>query len=324
VPAGEAFSLAVQGLEGDALRPTFLEAMAAVNEPADLKDILDPLAETAPALALEGLLAWGRNRRVDCLWLEGRPWVSALPEGLKLTGWLNLKRTPIRSLPAGLAVADSLEMEGCDGWDGRIPADAVIGKLIHTDRQPQGLTLREWRQVYPDGERPEPAATLDALLATGASRAQALGLAAQAHGQGAALSLLVEALRTPEGEWCDTGPALAFLDEVAQTHPDLAQLGLDQWGRNHWEDGNLHLLDRPWVTHLPDGVSARGLLWLRRIPFVELPPGLRAHWLQIEACPHWNGQIPEGTAVAYVGTPLHPEGIHLRAWHRLHPHGEEP
>jgi hypothetical protein len=87
--------------------------------------------------------------------LSGCSGLTGLPEGLTVVG-TSFSMTychGIRSLPKGLDIRGSLYIEHCDGWDGRVPDDAMIGRLISDAHPDPGVTLAEWRELHPDGER---------------------------------------------------------------------------------------------------------------------------------------------------------------------------
>jgi hypothetical protein len=160
--------------------------------------ILDEVAKGDPALAHLGLLGWiaklGGEVRAD-LFLRERPWALPLPNGLTVTGDLELSHlrrpfalpegltilgnlslcstrietlpdslsvgknltlinAPIVSLPANLSVGLWLTLRDCTHWDGRIPKDLSLEGCVVTDLHPQGLPLREWRDLHPLGEKP--------------------------------------------------------------------------------------------------------------------------------------------------------------------------
>jgi hypothetical protein len=93
----------------------------------------------SPGLRVEGML--------DLRYTQ----VSELPEGISAQV-LDLGSTRIRSLPRGLRLERALDLTGCRRWDGKIPEDAEVGRMVITDRHPQGITLEGWRERYPEGE----------------------------------------------------------------------------------------------------------------------------------------------------------------------------
>jgi hypothetical protein len=197
------------------------------------------------------------------------------------------------------------------------------------------------------GQFPEVQATLDAILATGASQGEALAMAAEVHGRDQALPHLLAALYDWAGAF--RAPAALYrLDAVAERDPELARMGFLAWGRNRsiqaesenaphpvnangneiWNNddrGGLTLWARPWLTTLPEGMTLARSLELGDLPIGSLPNrlGVGAD-LRIKGCPNWDGRIPEGVRVdGKVVTPAHPEpGIPLTAWRALHPNGE--
>jgi hypothetical protein len=96
---------------------------------------------------------WPKGLRVGHQLLLQNTAFTELPPGLRVQGDLLLFFAPIQSLPAGLKVEGCLGLEGCRDWDGKIPADAQVGKVLWTDRHPDGLLLVDWRRLHPHGER---------------------------------------------------------------------------------------------------------------------------------------------------------------------------
>jgi hypothetical protein len=200
------------------------------------------------------------------------------------------------------------------------------------------------------------AVALDALLATGATVGEALGLAAQAFGLEATLPRLLGALGAPSAArahgadpWGQGGagtgqdPAVLTLDEVAAGHPGLALAGLLAWGQGRAMPGSLWLASRTWVTTLPPGLSVgrhlnlidtgiatlpKGLLArsldLDGTPLTTLPAGLWiSRHLSLRRCRDWDGRIPEDARIGRkLLTDAHPDGIGFAEWRRLHPDGE--
>jgi hypothetical protein len=113
----------------------------------------------------------GGRQVPDDLMLDTHMWVTSLPEGLEVQGYLsasltNLKVLPdglkvggdlrvdfsdLVSLPRGLVVGGRLDLMNQPSWDGEIPEDARIGGCVFTDRA-HGVTLAEWRAKFPEGE----------------------------------------------------------------------------------------------------------------------------------------------------------------------------
>jgi hypothetical protein len=193
---GEALVGVVQGFGEDvamALMMDFLKALP-FKEHADLVlEYLDVVAAADPALAQRGFIkvveAQPLPRNLN---LDGRPWITSLPEGMRvlgnlevsgtgltevpkgidvggyldlsvtqvgalpdnlvLTHSLNLHFCPIKTLPAGLVVGRNLTLLDCEQWDGWIPADTVVKDFLFTDEHPDGLILAEWRSRHPHGE----------------------------------------------------------------------------------------------------------------------------------------------------------------------------
>jgi hypothetical protein len=80
--------------------------------------------------------------------------VATLPAGLTVKGELNLERASVTTLPCGLSVGQDLRV-AWSAWDGRIPDDAQVGRFLYTNRHfDRGITLADWRRLYPYGEPP--------------------------------------------------------------------------------------------------------------------------------------------------------------------------
>ena len=62
--------------------------------------------------------------------------IETLPAGFEVGSGLILMGSQIRTLPARLKVGDLINLSGCDAWDGQVPADANIGGRIITDQHP--------------------------------------------------------------------------------------------------------------------------------------------------------------------------------------------
>jgi hypothetical protein len=187
-----------------------------------------------------------------------------------------------------------------------------------------------------------------AILATGASPKDALGMVAGIHGAQATLPSLLEALAELDRGW--DGPsglsAVHLLKALGDDHPDLALAGLRAWGWDRRIEGSLYLGCDLWLTNLPeglrmdydliltnsgitalpDGLWVGGRLDLTETPLVTLPGGL---WvgsdLDLTGCGRWDGRIPKD---AHVGGLVRQDGrlggVTLSQWRRLHPAPEGP
>jgi hypothetical protein len=270
--------------------------------------VLDEIATEAPAIAnallAESLLArmatWDHDG-ADGYHLQGRAWITDLPEGLGPLPWLNLRaclnltRLPagltvrgqlnltdcaaLEALPPGLFVQECIWLNGCAGWDGIIPPDVQIRGRLYTDlnASDEGEYLEEWRKANPGreglaGPLAEVSLTVLALRASGATLEASLGLAAAGHGPEAVLPLLVRDL--PDRR---TQDAVNFLRRVGEAHGELAQRGLSVWLANRGRRNiyPLDLADAPWVTSIPDGFAAGARVDLRRTGLVALPAGIQ-------------------------------------------------
>jgi hypothetical protein len=150
------------------------------------------VARTDPAAANATLNAYLAGRHLEGgLVLEGLEWLTALPQGLRVVGFLQVMDTPLASLPKGLVVdgyctlwetqvrslpeglqvgqglllfgetiqtlpeglrvGGELDLKGCGAWDGRIPPDAEVGGKIRSNCHSKDLTLKQWRAKFPDG-----------------------------------------------------------------------------------------------------------------------------------------------------------------------------
>jgi hypothetical protein len=84
------------------------------------------------------------------------------------------------------------------------------------------------------------------------------------------------ALEALEATGAETEQVVALLDEVAKGSPIMASDVLLAWGRNRTVDGNLRLIDRAWVTALPEGLAVAGWLALSGCAeLASLPDGLK-------------------------------------------------
>jgi hypothetical protein len=117
----------------------------------------DTIAKGSPEAANAWFNAWLAQKalatgRLDC---QGMAWLTSLPDGLRVDGYLGLNETGLRSLPRGLRVEGNLTLFDAPAWDGRIPEDTEVGGTVYTewgaDGIPLGPTLAEWRARYPHG-----------------------------------------------------------------------------------------------------------------------------------------------------------------------------
>jgi hypothetical protein len=178
-PLGEAFAMAAQGFARKALLPHLVAALRGPDgwwHPDQAIPLLKAVAATDPELARMGLAAWAGGREVDGdLDLNGLGWVTSLPDGLRVNGFLDLNGSGLLSLPRGLRVGGILELGGtrvvalpgdlevadylgllaAEAWDGQVPLGVRIGLGIQTDThwEPYGIRLEEWRRRHPHGER---------------------------------------------------------------------------------------------------------------------------------------------------------------------------
>jgi hypothetical protein len=172
----------------------------------------------------------------------------------------------------------------------------------------------------------EAEATLAAIRATGAPIAEALGLAAQAHGPAPLLAALVAALHDgAQGDrWLSPADAMDILTEVAAHAPALAQLGLLAWGAERKVADSLTLEGQAWVETLPEGMELAGSLYAAGSGILTLPRrlGIRKD-LWLCGCLAWDGRIQEGVRVGKeVITDRYLGGITLDGWRGCHPDGE--
>jgi hypothetical protein len=176
--------------------------------------------------------------------------------------------------------------------------------------RPQGLVADGPAPVAP--LLPAPGfiqADLDALLATGATLGEALGLASQAHGPEAVLPLLDSALRGANGSRLNHAFATDLLNAVATNDPELAHQGLDAWGRDRMVGVDVDLSRCPWIARIPEGMVA-DYLDLTGTALRSLPRRLEVGMdLYLLACHQWDGVIPPGLMVGNkVYTPSWPHG----------------
>jgi hypothetical protein len=182
-----------------------------------------------------------------------------------------------------------------------------------TRSRPLGATLtfapvdirRTLEPLSPEALGAQP--LLDAILATGASPGEALGLVALGHGRDAALPLLVRALLNPLGRWQAPVLAIRLLEEVAAVDPGLALLGFHAWGRNRKIMDGINLAGQTWLTSLPEGLHAWHHLGLVDTPLEALPPGLKVRRNLILTGTRITA-LPEGLE---VGEDLDADGLNL-------------
>lgn len=186
---------------------------------------------------------------------------------------------------------------------------------------------------------------ISALRATGASRWEAIGMAATALGpdsvRGRWRILLARTDRRDQ--------IMEALNEVARNAPEVANDWLGDAllkGKLPPADvaGRLQRLTAYWIRWLPEGVAYEGDLEVG--PFLEtLPNNLRVSgdlWLEgsairtlpagmdiggfliIRNCASWDGTVPTDARVAMaIVSDGHPFGATLNAWRRAHPSGSE-
>lgn len=119
----------------------------------------DSLSVDFPTLADHLLREGLRNQRVDDdLTLSGREWITVLPQGLQVTGHLELVGcrsilelpeglqvggnlnlldcAGLVRLPIGLVVGKDIFLDGCIALNGILPSDAKIGRSLYTTGRP--------------------------------------------------------------------------------------------------------------------------------------------------------------------------------------------
>lgn len=173
---------------------------------------------------------------------------------------------------------------------------------------------------------------MTAMIASGMDRWEAFGLAyVDADPEGVVgpwLATMTEAAKEWEGSNVQ-GFTHAMM-AVGKVNPQLADRlffeavktgNVPKWMGS---DGiSWHETD--WLTRLPDGIEARSLFLNRNVNLKSLPGGMRLvdGSLDMTGCVSWDGIIPEDAVIGFkVYTDLHPEGITLDEWRRLHPNGE--
>jgi hypothetical protein len=180
----------------------------------------------------------------------------------------------------------------------------MTGPLLSRSPEPPGVPPRA---DVPLGGDPHAAslqeATLDALLATGASLDEALGLLAQAHGVAAVLPRLMALPDLASPLRNGTHRGLEALRVVGATSPDLALAGLgaflDRWGGRPI-NGSLWLGACAWAVALPAGLVLDDALScsldLDDSGIVALPEGLKVGG-SLSAERTALTAVPEGTEV---------------------------
>jgi hypothetical protein len=228
--------------------------------------------------------------------LDGCRNLTALPDGLVAPSLdLNLGHTGLTRLPAGLAVFQ-LNLEGCSGLTA-LPSDLAVNGVLVLDagcplfhmeddelrQMAPGVCRIDRKVVYGQGWCSKGIALrlplsdelrdfLNAMEATGMPEGDALGLAALTHGRDAVAPLVEGVLG---GQDLPDAFDIAFLDGIAGSDGELAQLGLVAWGRaDRWHE-DLDLSSRSWITCWPFGLKAGGSLNLSDcVNLTRLPEGL--------------------------------------------------
>ena len=165
-------------------------------------------------------------------------------------------------------------------------------------------------------------ATVDAVLATGASRWEAVGMAASIYG-GAATRFLWDSWSNGIVRFATI---VAALDGVAAGSPETANVWLNAWLGGHEGKGTLDLSHKKWLTSLPDGLTVEALV-LAESAIQCLPKGLRiSENLILLDNPEWDGHIPEDAQVGmWVYTDRDqvgiPQSVTLEEWRAIHPRG---
>jgi hypothetical protein len=151
---GESLRLAIQAHGAEAVRPLWDQWALTCDHPGAILGSAGNIARAFPETANAWCNAWlaGRGKGAF-LALAGRPWLTALPDGLEAVQDLSLAGTGLRSLPKGLRVAGVLTLPDNPDWDGLIPEDAWVGG-IRVGRQAR-QSLEAWREDHPHGARGE-------------------------------------------------------------------------------------------------------------------------------------------------------------------------
>jgi hypothetical protein len=131
---GEAFALAATAFGTEVLLPLVLNHLNARGRSTKAAErvvaTLDELASVRPDLARTALGAWGAGRNVPCLNLARRSWVTDLPEGLTVDGFLRLDGCEnLECLPAGLRVGKGLVLSGCHRLRA-LPERLIVGDSL--------------------------------------------------------------------------------------------------------------------------------------------------------------------------------------------------
>jgi hypothetical protein len=123
-----ALDMILQGCGPDQVQLCLEPLLAPLGRNAAL-ELLDTLARTVPGVAQAGLDRWARNRMLasNCRLAE-RTWITALPEGFTVEGFLDLDRCEsLASLGKGLKVGGDLLLEGC-GKLQALPKNLSVGE----------------------------------------------------------------------------------------------------------------------------------------------------------------------------------------------------
>jgi hypothetical protein len=157
----EALGMAAQVHGAEAVLPLLRFHLERTRDGFLLGPMLNAVGEVDPLVAQRGLEAWGRNRHVPCsLDLSHCPWVTELPEGMRIDGDLNVGWTQVRTLPDGLEVGGSLYTIASKL--ARLPRGLTVGHSLYLPHDPAYDDPRLER--VPVGPRPRVPSTWDGVI----------------------------------------------------------------------------------------------------------------------------------------------------------------
>jgi hypothetical protein len=290
----------------DAIRP---EWEGFLNREPKSNKVLAALAELgimAPAVANEllgealvrsAVRPSARRGSREALGFFYLPWLTSLPEGLRVPGDLYVWGGGIGSLPAGLRCDGEVSLNGCGSLVALAPGIRV--KSLHIGDSPHLAVLPGDLVVESD-----------------------LSLADCSAMEG-----------LPEGIVVPGNLSLNRLGGFRSLPDGLAVGGycqiqncprLERLPRDLKVAAVLHLFRCNSLVALPPGLVVGDLSLNACDRLRSLPDGLVvADNLSVTLCPAWDGRIPDDAQVAgKVITNTHRRGIPLARWRALHPGGE--
>jgi hypothetical protein len=299
------------------------KSLKAYLEFKDARAAFDRLAKRDPVGANLALNAYLEGRTLDDnVVLKGRPWITSLPEGLRVMGflrldgtgitrlpdrftvgrWLAVDHTPLESLPEGLTVNEFLDISYTQVK--ALPERFRVGGYLNLSHT--GIS------ALPDG------LAVDSFLSLNGCPIATLPAGLRVNGLLSLKDTPVRAL--PED--LVVSESLVLTGSRIERLPDcVKKVG-----------GSLHLDQTP-ITALPDGLEVTHYLTLEGASIRSLPAGLAVKGsLILNGCADWDGRIPEDAKVGFGKDggwvfsgrdDLGERGVSAEAWRTRFPHGFE-